>query len=145
VIYYAESSFLFSAFASDRNTRAAIRWMRACKTFPLIVTRLGIFECENSFRTAVIDHRMTADEKRAASERIKRGLHEGFLLRREVPTSQWFPQAHRVSEFSSAARGFGALDILHVAAALVLRADGFLSFDGNQLVLAKGEGLQVEP
>jgi hypothetical protein len=93
----------------------------------------------------VIDHRMTEDEKRAASERIKRGLHEGFLLRREVPTSQWFPQAQRVSEFSSAARGFGALDILHVAAALVLRADGFLSFDGNQLVLAKGEGLQVEP
>ena len=83
--------------------------------------------------------------KDIAIERIKRSLHEGFLVRREVPTIQWFPQAHRISTFSTAPCCFGALDILHVSAALFLRADGFLTFDGNQRVLAKSEGLQVEP
>jgi len=119
--------------------------MRACRRFPILVSRLGIFECENAFRAAVLDRRMTADEMRASLLRLNRGLKEGFLLRREVPINQWFPQAHRLSEFNHAARGFGALDILHVSAALILHADGFLSFDGNQRVLAKGEGLQVEP
>lgn len=97
MIYYADASFLFSAFANDSHTREAERWMRTCAAYPLIVTRLGIFECENAFRAAVLDRRMTADELRAASERIARGLKEGFLLRREVPTGQWFPQAHALA------------------------------------------------
>jgi len=37
-------------------------------------------------------------------------------------------------------RGF---DILHVAAALILEADEFLTFDANQKRLAELEGLKV--
>ena len=145
VIFYADASFLFSFFADDSNSGQADRWMRGGPELPLIVTRLGIFECENAMRTAVVDHRLALEEQREASKRIKRALSEGFLVRREVSASQWFPQAHRLSAFNSEARAFGALDILHVAAALILHADGFLSFDANQRLLAEGEGLLAVP
>ena len=41
------------------------------------------------------------------------------------------------------AGGHRGFDILHVAAALVLRADEFLTFDANQKKLAESEGLAV--
>ena len=145
MIYYAESSFLFSFFGDDKHSARADRWMSKCKHWPLIVTRLGVFEFENSLRTAMINHRITADEQNDSIQRFRRALHEGFIQRREVPVAQWFPQAHRISTFSEEPRGFGALDILHVSAALYLEADGFLSFDEPQIILAKSEGFKTEP
>jgi hypothetical protein len=40
-------------------------------------------------------------------------------------------------------RGHRAFDMLHIAAALAQRADGFLTFDLNQRTLAQAEGLRV--
>jgi hypothetical protein len=38
-----------------------------------------------------------------------------------------------------------ALDVLHVAAAVILKAKGVLTFDKHQRELAKVEGLEVAP
>jgi predicted nucleic acid-binding protein len=145
VSYYADASFLVSFFSDDDHSHKAERWVRANRHWPVLVTRLTIFEFENSLRTSVIAHKITADERREAIQRFRRAVLEGFFLRREVPVSQWFPQAHRVSEFSPEPRGFGALDILHISAALHLGADGFLTFDEPQRVLAKSEGFKLAP
>ncbi len=142
---YVDSSFLFSLFSDDKHSAKASRWMSRNGRWPLLVTRLAVFEFENSLRTAVIAHTITAGERLEAIQRFRRAQHEGFFLRRDIPVSQWFPQAHRVSEFSAVSRGFGALDVLHVSAALYLRADGFLSFDEPQKFLARSEGFTVLP
>lgn len=39
----------------------------------------------------------------------------------------------------------GTLDILHIAAAIILRADTFLTFDKRQAKLAAAAGLRVAP
>lgn len=145
MIWYSDASFLASAFGKDANTPEATRWMRACSHFPVLVSRLSIFECENAFRAAVLDRRMSADEMRASLLRLNRGLKEGFLLRREVPPHQWFPLAHRISAHDSGRKTWRALDILHVAATVHLRAGGFLTFDHDQGKLAEAEGLILEP
>jgi predicted nucleic acid-binding protein len=145
VIYYADSSFLFSFFAKDGHSPKVHRWIRRATHWPVFVTRLTVFEFENSLRTSVLAHGITATQRHEAIQRFRRSMHEGFFLRREVPVNQWFPQAHRVSEFSDERRGFGALDILHISAALYLGADGFLSFDEAQRVLATSEGFRVAP
>ena len=43
------------------------------------------------------------------------------------------------------ANGHRAVDILHLATAIHLSAEEFLSFDGNQRKLATAEGLKVKP
>jgi hypothetical protein len=70
---------------------------------------------------------------------------EGLRVRRETPVHRLYPEAHRlVTHFSSRA-AYGTLDILHVAAAMILRADTFLTFDKRQAALATTAGLRVEP
>ena len=41
--------------------------------------------------------------------------------------------------------GYRAFDILQVAAAMVMKAKVFLTFDKNQRILAKIAGLEVKP
>jgi len=53
-------------------------------------------------------------------------------------------RARAISGARTIAAGHRALDILHVAAALEIGADLFLTFDGNQQELARQEGLEVE-
>jgi hypothetical protein len=48
-------------------------------------------------------------------------------------------------EFTPNLVGGSALDILHVACALILRADTFLTFDKRQAKLARAAGLSVAP
>jgi predicted nucleic acid-binding protein len=52
-------------------------------------------------------------------------------------------EAERLSALHSEKLGTRSLDILHVAAALVLGAAEFHSFDGRQAALARAAGLRV--
>jgi hypothetical protein len=52
-------------------------------------------------------------------------------------------EANRLSAAHTLAGGHRSFDILHVAAALRLRAFTFLTFDGNQRKLAQKEDLVV--
>jgi predicted nucleic acid-binding protein len=53
--------------------------------------------------------------------------------------------AERLSATHTKANGHRALDILHVATAIHLKAEELLSFDNNQRKLAAEEGLGVKP
>jgi len=52
-------------------------------------------------------------------------------------------EAKRLSATHSLTGGHRSFDILHVAAALNMKAARLLTFDGNQKKLAKAEGLVV--
>jgi predicted nucleic acid-binding protein len=54
-------------------------------------------------------------------------------------------EAERLSASHSESLGTCSLDILHVAAALVLGSEVFLTFDTRQSSLAKAAGLKVKP
>jgi predicted nucleic acid-binding protein len=61
---------------------------------------------------------------------------------------QWpivFRIAASLSDHHSATVGTRSLDILHVAAAKLLRANEFVSFDRRQRILAASAGLKVVP
>lgn len=51
----------------------------------------------------------------------------------------------KLSRRHSARVGARMLDVLHVASALDLKPDAFLTFDERQRKLAKAEGLRVLP
>lgn len=143
--WYSDASYLVSAFGEDSNTPAAKRWLRQCPDFPILITRLTILEAETALRAAVADGRLTHEKMQAAMANIHRSVLEGHLQRKEVPHHQWFPQGHRVSMHATTGCVCRALDVLHVAAAVILKAKGMLTFDKHQRELAKTEGLEVAP
>ena len=54
-----------------------------------------------------------------------------------------FDTAKRISLEHTGGIGSRPLDVLHVAAALAMRAEALLSFDGNQRKLGKAAGLRA--
>lgn len=143
---YADASFVVALFVrGDEHWQAAWQWWKSHHTQTLVVSRLTIFEAENTIRALPLGGKLKQAESRAALEGIQRALLEGILVSRSVPEHRLFPSARRLSMHHTIRSSYGALDILHVAIAMELGADLFLSFDKSQLVLAKGGGLKVGP
>jgi hypothetical protein len=145
VKWYSDASYLVSAFGEDSNTLEAKRWLRQCADFPILITRLTVLEAETALRAAVADGRLTQEKMQAAMADIHRSVLEGHLQRKDVPHHQWFPQGHRISMHATTGCVCRALDVLHVAAAVIVKAKGMLTFDKHQRELAKAEGLEVAP
>lgn len=145
MIWYADASFLFSAFGKDVHSRTAAKWLGRGADFPILISRLTILETEIAWRAALKDQRLREEDYAAARRQLKQGLLEGILAKRELRPHQWFPQAHRISDHAEIGTVCRSLDVLHVSAAKLLKATGFLTFDEAQSKLAEHEGLKVEP
>jgi predicted nucleic acid-binding protein len=145
VSWYSDASYLVSAFGRDSNTPKAKAWLRKCRTFPILVTRLTLLESDAAMRSAVADGRMKPEDLQKALAAIHRAILEGYLERCDAPAHQWYPQAHRITAHATTKCVCKALDVLHVSAAVIVKAKGFLSFDSHQSALARAEGLVVAP
>ena len=73
---------------------------------------------------------------------LQADLAAGVLVVASVDWADVQNIAERLSSQHTLAGGHRALDILHVATALHLGVDEFLTFDENQRVLAVAEGLR---
>ncbi len=140
----ADASFLVSLYGVNVNTPAARAWM-AANAEPVLLTGALRFETENALRLACFRGRITAAELAQALSEIESDLVQGILISVPLASDLHWEACQRISTVHTLTMGFRAYDITHVAAALVLRADVFLSFDGRQRTLAKLMGLHVVP
>jgi predicted nucleic acid-binding protein len=141
---FADTSFLVSYFGQDTNGRAAAKWWHSTNE-DLIVSRLVLIETENSLRTLHLDGGCSWDDGLWAVERLARTVVGGLILVREPRIKQLYAEARRLSLWHSESKRYGAVDIIHVAAAKILGATHFVSFDQRQRELAIDEGLIVMP
>jgi predicted nucleic acid-binding protein len=141
LIAYADTSFLVSLYILDVNsTRAAARIKSA--RLPILLTLFNEAEITNAFHLRLFRKEATSSEIRAAQSLFREDVENGiFDLRPLSPAI--FDRAQRLSEKHTARLGTRTLDVLHVAGALVSKADTFYTFDANQAKLAKAEGLVV--
>jgi predicted nucleic acid-binding protein len=86
----------------------------------------------------------TRREARLVQEQFLQHQSAG-VLRIEPLRSEVWEKALALSRRHSAKLGTRTLDLLHVAAAVVLRPDAFYTFDERQKKLAKVERLRVLP
>jgi predicted nucleic acid-binding protein len=143
---YADASFVIALFViGDDHWHKAWQWWRQNQGPTILVSRLTLFEAENSIRGLGASKQCRPSAVRASIEGIKRAHLEGVLVRRNVPEHRLYPQAVRLSQYHTVSCTFGALDIVHVAIALDLRVETLLSFDERQRELAMAEGLSVQP
>jgi len=140
---YADSSFLLSLYSVDAHS--AIAAGVAAKYQPLfLLTPLLEAEFANAIELGVFLRRHSTREARAVRERFLSHVGSGVFLVREL-NPQAYELARTLSRRHTARLGTRSLDVLHVASALLLRPDSFLTFDERQRRLARAEGLVVQP
>ena len=111
-------------------------------SLPVLITPLGELEHVNAVRLRLFRKEMSMAEARAVNAAFRADL-EGGVYALRAPPGEVFTRANQLAAKFTARLGTRSLDILHVAAAIVLRADAFHTFDDRQRKLAKAAGLAV--
>jgi predicted nucleic acid-binding protein len=138
----ADTSFLFAVYGNDSHTPRALSHLEA-QTSPLGTTLLNRFELVNALRFAERRKTIRPGEAAEFAAQFEADLRRGLLVEREFDLQMLFASAGRLSEKHTLTGGHRGFDILHVAAAKLLGAERFLTFDANQKRLAEAEGIVV--
>ena len=139
---YADTGFLCSLYAPDAHTEKASERMET-EDLPLPLVWMHQLEFRNAMRLRVFRREITVMQRDASLNTMLRDLADGVLAVTELPLSDVMLESERLSALHSETIGTRSVDILHVAAALVLGCGKFLSFDIRQAKLAGLAGLNV--
>ena len=108
----------------------------------VLLTSFGELELTNAIELRVFRRELTVSEVKAALAAFESDVGDGVFT--VVPTpATMYERARQLARAHTAKMGTRTLDILHVAAALVLKADSFYTFDWRQRDLAKSENLSA--
>ena len=105
----------------------------------------GLSCCFLSLRLACFRGRITPAELAQSLADIESDLATGILIATDIAADVHWSECRRISSAHTVSAGSRAYDITHIAAAYLLKADTFLSFDGRQWTLASLLGLNVAP
>ena len=141
---YADTGFIVSLYLEERTSEAASAEM-ALEKEPLAITPLLQLEIRNAFNRAVNRGRITLAQRAAYFAIIDAGFESGLFVETPIPTATLHAKARELSDRYTPTLATRSLDLLHVAAAVLLGVKVFYSFDERQRQTAKGEGLKVKP
>ena len=145
---YPDTSFLCALYRLQANSPAAAAYFAAMPG-PLEVTTLLLYEFRQAVRFQIRLHRLNPSKGYPRAEGakmladLKADLTSGDVTVIPAPWPQIHLAAERLSELYTDAGGHRSMDILHVATALELGVQEFLTFDTNQKTLAEAEGFVV--
>jgi hypothetical protein len=138
---YADTSFFVSLYISDANSERADVWRRI-NPVALDFTGFHRVEFRNAISLAVFQKRLSPMQAQSAWSNVRRDLEVGVLASRPDIWTKVLQEGESLVQHHTPVIGCRTLDILHVAAALVLDATDFLSFDHRQVQLANLAGLR---
>jgi predicted nucleic acid-binding protein len=139
---YADTSFIASLYVLDENSPSAAEKMARAQ-LPVVISALVEFEFTNAVSLRVFRHEISRSLAKASHATFARDIQDGVFLVQPI-TSSIFDRAKQIAKTQTPVLGTRSLDVLHVAAALVLRADRFWTFDRHQRKLAATEGFKTE-
>ena len=142
-IYY-DSAVLVKAYCLETTSAQALVLIKRAKP-PLLFTPLHAIEIRNALRLKRHRKELTEFQLRGALGNLAEDINRGFLHMADLDPRAVFDQAELLSGTYTSTIGARSLDILHVAAALILGAKQFVSFDRRQRSLAIRTGLKVLP
>lgn len=137
----ADTSFLFSLYGYDAHTGHALALMGQSGQ-PLLLSPLNEFELANALRFAESRTLLPAGSAAKHLEALAEDHDAGRWCLSEIPLAEIVAEAGRLSATHTVIGGHRSFDILHVAHARLAAPKRFLSFDANQLRLAKAVGLR---
>lgn len=140
----ADTSFLLSFYGADAHTGKARAWMGRQKQ-PLTLHPLNEVEIVNALHLATFRRVLSAADGDAILRAWQADIAACRLVLRNLSLADVTAEAVRIAHAHTRRHGCRAFDVLHVAAARLMGAKTFLSFDAAQLALARLEGLRVAP
>ena len=144
MVAFADTGFIASLYLEETTSKAADAALGG-KREPLPLTPLVALELRNAFNRAVQRGRITLMQRDAIWQDVETDIAGGFLVPTPVASGHLHEKARQLSDRHTPTLGTRSLDLLHVAAALVLEAKVFFSFDDRQRKAAASEGLKVKP
>lgn len=149
---YADSSFILRLVTGEADSPQVIAEYRRLDAPKLLFLPLHALEIRNAIlQRAFYQRRSLASEKRSqiARERdaaLARLQH--LLARRALVDAVWDQDAviacaAKLSGAHTERIGARAIDLLHVAGALTMESEQFLTTDARQAQLARAEGMKV--
>lgn len=147
---YPDTSFLCAFYVKQTNSGLAAAYAATMKE-PLHITELVRFEFRQSLRFQVWRRSSNAREGLAradaetALDQLEADLACGVAVVVPCHLGEVLRRADDLSKRHTMTEGHRSFDILHVAAAIQLDAQEFLTFDEQQRKMAQMEGLKVKP
>ncbi|MEY4570197.1 MAG: hypothetical protein RLZZ398_1636 [Verrucomicrobiota bacterium] len=142
MVISADTSFLFSLYGNDSKTPDALKWS-AGNDDSVWITALTHFELVNALRFAECRRFIGVGLSDQFAADFRTDLKEGRLIEPSCDLGEILAEASRLSAAHTLTGGHRGFDILHVAAACIMRATHFLTFDANQKKLAENAGFIV--
>lgn len=139
---YADTGFLCSLYAPDAHTARAVARMKR-QALPLAFTWLHQLEFPNALRLRVFRGEIATAQRDASLNLMLADLAGGVLAATSPPLDKTMTEAERLSALHSERLGTRSLDVLHVAATLVLGLAELLTFDARQAALGRAAGLKA--
>jgi predicted nucleic acid-binding protein len=150
---YADTNFFTRAYLELPDSQEADRLLLKAKkgeSAPLPMTWLHRVETLNAFQLHVFLAReagqtfISPEQAALAHANFRSDVQSGEFFRPvAIPVGELEKQFEELSLRHTARYGFRTYDLLHVASALMLKCDGFWSFDPKASKLAALEGLKV--
>ena len=144
MVAFADTGFIASLYLKE-STSAEARAIVQAAPVVLPLTPLAMLELRNAFNRSVQRQRITTAQRDALWQDVEADIASGFLVPTPVASNELHEKARQLSDRYTPTLGTRSLDLLHIAAALVLGAKEFFSFDDKQRKAAAGEGLKVKP
>lgn len=141
---YADTGLLASLYLEEATSKRAEDALNGLgESLPLIP--LTILEFRNALNLAIVRKWITAEERDSLWREFQAQIDAGVFSLTEIPTAALHAKARELSDRHTPKLATRSLDLLHVAAALLLGARDFYSFDERQRKAASAEGLRVKP
>jgi predicted nucleic acid-binding protein len=149
---YADTSFLVKLLTQEHGTKAAVADYRRLGRPSLFFLPLHGLEVTNAIRQRAFHQRRTLPASERLSIRRESAtslaLLDRYLSRRafieiSLDTDKATEMARQLSEKHTERLGCRAFDLLHIALALELECESFLTSDRIQSAAARAEGLHV--
>ena len=149
---YADTSFLLRLISHEPDSLAAVDEYRRLGQPALFFLPLHALEVRNAILQRVFHQRRSITsgdrqnigrERDAAFSRLEHYLARRALLDVTLEMEPAIARAAKLSAVHTERLGARAIDLLHVACALTLESELFLTTDTRQAQLAKAEGLKV--
>ena len=150
---YADTNFFTRTYLELPGSQEADRLLLTAKrgeSAPLPLTWLHRVETLNAFQLHVFLAReagqafISPEQAALAHANFRSDVQSAEFLRSlAIPAAELEKQFEELSLRHTSRHGFRTYDLLHVASALVLKCDGFWSFDPKASKLAALEGLKV--
>lgn len=149
---YADSSFILRLVTGEVDSPQVIAEYRRLGAPPLFFLPLHALEIQNAILQRAFHQRRSVasgERTQVARERDTALARLAHLLARRALTDVALDQdvviarAVKLSGTHTERIGARAIDLLHVAGALILESEQFLTTDVRQAQLAKAEGMKV--